>query len=246
MIDLMPKLRAKLPRPERVASRYGRRLSLEAQGRCRAFTLIEMMVVLVLIGIISAMILPEMKGTYGDALLRSSARDLINVFSIAGSRAISLNQLHLVRINAVTGHYEIERQVQNPGKRADFAPLQDVSDSSGKLDERISVKVRKTNETEPGRTSAEQTAAPGDDPDTSVPPGAIAFYPDGTAEAATVVLHDRAGFGLRLRISPITARVQIQALSPEQSDEADETTDEHGAAERQSDEKPHLTPDEQR
>jgi len=76
-----------------------RRRDAGAPGRS-GFTLIEMMVVLVLIGILSAMILPEMKGTYGDALLRSSARDLVNVFSIASSRAVSLNQLHVVRINA--------------------------------------------------------------------------------------------------------------------------------------------------
>src|SRR5258708_4825192 len=41
--------------------------------RCvRAFTLVELMVVMVLIAIMAAMIVPEMKGTYEDALLRSS------------------------------------------------------------------------------------------------------------------------------------------------------------------------------
>jgi prepilin-type N-terminal cleavage/methylation domain-containing protein len=42
----------------------------------RAFTLIELMVVIVLIGIMTAMIIPEMKGTFEEALLRSTAREL--------------------------------------------------------------------------------------------------------------------------------------------------------------------------
>ena len=174
------------------------------------------MVVLVLIGILSAMILPEMKGTYGDALLRSSARDLVNVFSIASSRAVSLNQLHVVRINATTGRYEIVRQVQAQGKRAEFAPLKNVSDSSGELDNRIAVEVHKTNEQDSDKPD-EQAPLSTDQAENQIPPGGVAFYPDGTAEAAEVLLHDRAGFGLRLRISPITARIQILELAREQA-----------------------------
>ena len=64
----------------------------------RGFTLIELMVVVVLIGILTAMIIPEMKGTYGDALLRSTSRDLVNVFNLAYSRAVTLNQTHRVRL----------------------------------------------------------------------------------------------------------------------------------------------------
>ena len=40
-----------------------------------AFTLIELMVVIVIIGIMTAMMIPEMKGTFQDALLRSTSRE---------------------------------------------------------------------------------------------------------------------------------------------------------------------------
>src|SRR5690242_12073923 len=53
---------------------------------CSAFTLLEIMVVLVLIGILTALILPEMRGTYEDALLRSTSRQLVNAFNLAYSR----------------------------------------------------------------------------------------------------------------------------------------------------------------
>src|SRR5206468_1215469 len=88
------------------------------RGSAGAFTLVEMMVVLILIGIMTAVILPEMKGTYGDAVLRSTARDFVNVCSIASSRAISLNQLHRLRLDTKNGQYFIERRV-GEGERED-------------------------------------------------------------------------------------------------------------------------------
>jgi len=46
----------------------------------------------------------------------------------------------------------------------------------------------------------------------------VNFYPDGTADSVEVVLRDEAGFGLRLRIDPITARVEILELDSETID----------------------------
>src|SRR5664279_1696006 len=82
-----------------------------------AFTLIELMVVMVLIGIMTAMILPEMKGTYEDALLRSTSRELVSVCSLASSHAVSLNQAHRLRLDLKTGHYVVERRA--PDRKPD-------------------------------------------------------------------------------------------------------------------------------
>ena len=78
-------------------------LPLRIRARRAAFTLIELMTVLVLIAILSAMIIPEMKGTYGDALLRSSGRDLMNVIELASSRAVSLNQTLRLKVDFTYG-----------------------------------------------------------------------------------------------------------------------------------------------
>jgi hypothetical protein len=45
-----------------------------------------------------------------------------------------------------------------------------------------------------------------------MPPQAVTFYPDGTADARQIELTDREGFRRALRIDPITSRVQITAL----------------------------------
>jgi type II secretion system protein H len=176
------------------------------------FTLIELMVVMLLIGILSAMILPEMKGTFGDALLRSSGRELVNVFSLAYSRAVSMNEIHVVRLDQQNRKYTIERHVRGQGKGTEFAPLKDVAGSSGQLDERIAIELRKQQESSEKSELPEEQTATNEQGQTRS--DTIAFYPDGTADATEVVLRDHAGYGLRLRIDSVTARVEVLELSP--------------------------------
>jgi prepilin-type N-terminal cleavage/methylation domain-containing protein len=167
----------------------------------RAFTLMELVVVVVIIGIMTAMIIPEMKGTFEDALLRSTGRDLVNVFSLASSRAISLNQSCRVQLDPRTGRYLVERRIRGRA-REEFIPLKDVPGGEGKLDTRITVEVRQpdqiSSEDNSDRRAAEQSS-----------PDAISFYSDGTSDAAEIRLRDRAGFQLILQLNPVTSRVQI-------------------------------------
>src|ERR1017187_3305044 len=116
------------------------------------FTLMELMVVIVIIGIMTAMMIPEMKGTFQDALLRSTSRELINVFDLAYSRAVSLNQLRRVRLDEKTGRYLVEKQVTENGQE-DFVPADDVPGSKGELDSRIAVEFH-----QPGEISSEANA----------------------------------------------------------------------------------------
>src|SRR5438132_14158183 len=107
------------------------------------FTLMELMVVLVLIGIMTAMILPEMKGTYEEALLSSTGRQLANVLGIAYSRAVTVHQPHRVRLDNVTHRYSIERRVPGFRGQTSFAPVKDLPGGEGTLDARISIELRK-------------------------------------------------------------------------------------------------------
>ena len=114
-----------------------------------AFTLIELMVVMVLIGIMTAMILPEMKGTYEDALLRSTSRELVSVCSLASSHAVSVNQAHRLRLDLKTGHYSIERRVSNRGAKGRSVAAREVIGGEGELDTRISIEIHKTDDVAP-------------------------------------------------------------------------------------------------
>lgn len=170
------------------------------------------MVVVVLIGVLSAVIIPEMKGTFEDVLLRSTSRELVDVFSMASSRAISLNQLHRVRLDPHTGRYVMEKRVRENPDGDEFAPVKDVPGSEGVLDTRIAIQVGRPGELSPApqdAPAAEEDLAP------QPPIEAIAFYPDGTADATELQLRDRQGFRLALRINPITAHVQIVEMERE-------------------------------
>jgi len=166
------------------------------------------MVVVTIIGILTALIIPEMKGTYQDALLRSTSRDLINVFDLTYSRAVSLNQVRRVRLNEKEGRYMVDKQVWQDGKE-EFVPVDDAG-CSGELNSKITMAFHRGDETP--ATTEDQRSAPKADDQTPAPPAAIAFYPDGTADPGVIELTDNDGFRLALKINPITARIHVEEL----------------------------------
>jgi type II secretion system protein H len=180
------------------------------------FTLTELMVVLVLIGIMAAMVVPEMKGTYEHELLRSAGRTLVSVFHLASARAIALNQLHCVRLNLQTGHYSVERPFRAGEGESGFGRARDLPVGHGTLDPRILIEFRGAGEDPSPTWSEDQWPSLSENPLTERRgEEVIAFFPDGTADAGEIVLRDREGFGLALRINPITARVQVVELEPQ-------------------------------
>jgi prepilin-type N-terminal cleavage/methylation domain-containing protein len=186
-------------------------------GKNGGFTLVEMLVVVIIVSIMSVAIIAEMHGTFQDALLRSTSRELAGAFSVASSRAISVNRPHRIRIDRVAHRYLLERSSR---AGADFYPARDVSGGSGALDSRITINIREPGMDSPDDASQEPSGNSGNSANSSDQVGlpsipseeSVTFYPDGTAEDRQVELTDRDGFRLALRINPITSRVQIKAM----------------------------------
>jgi type II secretion system protein H len=192
------------------------RLADGMDGGRAGFTLLELMVVCVLIGIMTAMILPEMKGTYEEALLRSNARKLISVFQLASSRAIATRELHRVRLDPKEHRYRLERMARPGEMEKGYVAARDAVGGDGTLDSRITVELRGSRTADEDEDSGELASAAGwaeeQDPEET---GGIGFYPDGTADGCDVVLRDRQGFSLVLRVNAVTARVQLLDLGHE-------------------------------
>jgi type II secretion system protein H len=177
------------------------------------FTLIELMVVIVLISIMTAMIIPEMKGTFEEALLHSTARELVNAFNLGYSQAVTLNQIHRVRLDRKNGRYFVEKKAEEKG--SGFIPVGDLSGGEGKLDTRISIEIRRAEETPAAAPEPEAPLVSQDDSRIRNVDEPVVFYPDGTADSGEIRLRDREGFRLALRINPITARVDVVELEHE-------------------------------
>ena len=190
------------------------RLTGSSQRLRRAFTLMEMMVVVLLIAVLTALIVPEMKGTFEDALLRSTSRKLLDAFALASSRAITLNQDCRVKLDLAEGRFVVERRVMVAGRES-FVPLKDVDGSEGKLDKRIAIQFTSPEELTAGDDSQAAPASDAVTPANTDSENSVAFYSDGTADLAEIQLRDRSGFLLKLRLNPVTARAWIIEPKPE-------------------------------
>lgn len=168
------------------------------------FTLLELMVVIVLIGILSATLIPAMRGTYEAEILHSQSRRLTEALNLAYSRAITLNQPHRLRLNTNEGKFFIEGRTTSPDGTTTFDTIPYAPGAQGALDPRIT--IRRSTET------THDNPAPATEPPSLQDP--ITFFPNGTADATLLILQDRQGFQRALRVNPITARVDSPDLPP--------------------------------
>jgi type II secretion system protein H len=189
--------------------------SMTSSRRSAAFSLIELIVVVMLIGVMAALIVPRMQGTYEDALLRATGRKLVDATSLAHSQAITVNAAHRVRIDAASNRYLVERAVRDAERGPAFVPVRNVPGGEGSLDARITIEIRRGAGGFPTSNSGPSPVFTKDEAMTSETGRGIVFYPDGTAEPAEILLRDREGFGLALRISPVTGRVKLGPIERE-------------------------------
>jgi prepilin-type N-terminal cleavage/methylation domain-containing protein len=76
----------------------------------RAFTLVEILVVVVILGVTAAIIVPQI-GNRDDLRCTSMARVLMSDLMFAQSRAVSMQKPHYVRFDTAAGRYEVLEQM---------------------------------------------------------------------------------------------------------------------------------------
>lgn len=187
----------------------------------QGFTLVELSVVVVLIGIMLSLIIPEMQGTYEDALLRASARKIVSVCSLAHSQSITTGEDHRVRLDLKRNRYTLERQGSDSDSPSSFREVRNLPDSQGSWDDRIQMTLEPLSPSQPASSESdgERPGRPRSRNDQQEEPvldepgqntlDSIVFHPDGTCDPVQAVLTDRAKFEIRLALNPVTSRIRL-------------------------------------
>ncbi|MBL9171601.1 MAG: prepilin-type N-terminal cleavage/methylation domain-containing protein [Verrucomicrobiales bacterium] len=178
-----------------------------------AFTLVELMVVMVLVAIMSALILPEMAGTYADAKLKSTARRLITLCSLANSQAISHSQTQRIRFDQPSRRFHLETGPARTGTAGQRSrtPSMDL-ETAGEWDASIRLRILEQSEADAATPAPPGNVARPPRSNTPLPSSelsALTFYADGTSLARQISLEDASGARLVLTINPTTSRVRI-------------------------------------
>jgi type II secretion system protein H len=87
-----------------------RRYIFLIMGRRNGFTLVEMMIVIAIMAVISAIAIPQWNSLRQNADLKAAARDLVADIAEAKARAISERLTYAMTFDAVNAQYQISRQ----------------------------------------------------------------------------------------------------------------------------------------
>ena len=193
----------------REASTWDRR-EASTWDRRGGFSLIELLLVVMVLGILAAMVTPELAGSRQEALLRAAARQLVGTFRLAYSQAVTTQQTVTFLWNPSDQRYRLEATRNDlAGTQQDSAEgaTLSVPGSEGQVDSRVTVRLR----THSGM-SASTARSRSRDRRPAAGSSQIAFQPLGTADMAELALEDQEGFTILLRVDPMTSRVTTKAL----------------------------------
>lgn len=182
--------------------------------RCpKAFTLLEILFVVLIMGLLLGITLPRMSGTFGAAKLKTAARDLTGMLRYARNTAV-LRELpceirfdldeglyQLVLMDASGDIYEEKRSSHRGRKRNNDGASPMISDDVAG--------VRRL----PGKIyfSVIYTAAPLTD-DTDRP--RVIYYPDGSATPATIAIEDHKKRAISVEVFRTTGMARVSQGLP--------------------------------
>ena len=197
----------------------------------RGFTLIEIMVVIVVIALVSALVIPNLGGSVGGLRIESAARQLAGLMDYCYQSATSTGRVHALLFNDEARAYVVLAE-----PKADPALPEDVGEPKlepvalpGFVERELKVGIRLSS-VRLFETDLAQDASGGI---------RLLFFPDGSAEFARLTLVDESENQRIIVLDGMTgaARVinpQAEAAAQKKKDSEDASAEESGESESES------------
>jgi type II secretion system protein H len=155
----------------------------------RGFTLIELMVVIVILGVMLSLIIPRL-GELGEANLKRSARHLTGMIRFLKDESQARKAVYRLRFDVHEGRYWAEVMTLMSDQSVEFRNYSSAMGSEGSLS---------------GQTTFRDVKV-GSHPDDP----SIQFTPDGWVENASIHLRDGADKDFTLLVKPLTGATELR------------------------------------
>jgi type II secretion system protein H len=167
----------------------GQGAGVRRQGTTRSgFTLIELMVVIVVMGVMLSLVIPRL-GELGEANLKRSARHLTGMVRFLRDEAQARKSVYRLQFDIQGGHYWVEVLTQTGEQTVEFRRAQSEMGTEGSLS---------------GQTTFRDVRA-GSHPDEPY----IQFTPDGWVEKAFIHLKDGEDKPFTLIVKPLLGDTEL-------------------------------------
>jgi type II secretion system protein H len=169
--------------------RQGARGKGQVKNREKGFTLVELMIVLVVLGLMLALAIPKL-GELGDANLKRSARHLTGMIRFLRDDSQAKKAVYRIKFDIQNGHYWAELLTQTSDKTMEFKRYESTMVAEASLS---------------GQTTFRdvQVASHPDDP-------FIRFTPDGWVEHALIHLRDGDNKDFTLIVNSLTGNTELR------------------------------------
>lgn len=180
------------------------------------FTLVEVLVVVALIGILAGVMVPEMRGSFEEARLRTTTRKLIQTIAYARSQAITQGAPHRFRVDPAAHQFWIEKQTRPTPTTVSSERVETFGSLVSTYPEGIRIELAPSQAAAaPQQSSSDPFAArqpAGQASRTRAsqnPKNTVTFDITGQTQPTDVIIEDTAGFMRLLQINGLTGRVRL-------------------------------------
>jgi type II secretion system protein H len=180
----------------------------------RAFTFLEVMTVMIIIGIVAAVIAPAMRGPIENTALRSAAREVASAAALARQRAITENDRVSLRFDLEKRTWRIASDADGedkPRRRRRGSAATSSEDQPRTFPRGVAIgRYIVDGEEQPIGTRREDGIE-------------ISFFPDGTTAGGAIELKNRREKRFTVEIAEGTGRIRAYAgkwVSPDEPDAA--------------------------